>query len=89
MNANERRIALLAQKEQLRAYCRMKLDSDDDYHGVADAAMDIREIDARLSELDRLTPLPRVESTWTSATGPRHGAACACPACIRLDPVVS
>jgi hypothetical protein len=33
----------------------MKLDAND-LHGVADAAMDIREIDARLDELARVDP---------------------------------
>lgn len=31
-------------------YCQMKMD-EGDWHGVADAAMDIREIEARLAQL--------------------------------------
>jgi hypothetical protein len=49
----ERRAALQQQKAQLEAYARMKLDVGD-WHGVADAAMDIREIDALLDELVRV-----------------------------------
>ena len=33
----------------LIAYLKMKVD-EEDWHGVADAAMDLREIDARLAE---------------------------------------
>jgi hypothetical protein len=53
--SEDRRAALEQQKAQLVAYARMKLDAGDQ-HGVADAAMDIREIDARLDELARVDP---------------------------------
>ncbi len=42
--------SLKAQRASLKAYLRMKDDADD-MHGVADAAMDIREIDAKLEVL--------------------------------------
>jgi hypothetical protein len=46
----KREVALIAQRQQLKLYLRMKDDADD-MHGVADAAMDIREIDAQLALL--------------------------------------
>ena len=45
---------LVAQKAALIAYCRLKV-SADDWHAVADAAMDIRELDAQIILLNRLT----------------------------------
>lgn len=47
---DERIAWLLAEKQQLVAYAHMKLDSGD-YHGCADACMDLREVDAKLSVL--------------------------------------
>lgn len=41
---------LLEQRAQLIAYAASKLKAGD-YHGVADAAMDLREIDAKLDLL--------------------------------------
>ena len=38
---------LLEQRALLIAYCRMKL-AVEDWHGVADAAMDLRELDAQI-----------------------------------------
>lgn len=42
---------LRAEKAALVTYAHMKLDSGD-YHGAADACMDLREIDAKLSVLN-------------------------------------
>ncbi len=39
---------LLEKRAALISYLRMKIE-DDDWHAVADAAMDLREIDAKLS----------------------------------------
>jgi hypothetical protein len=39
---------LVARREQLIAYLRMKTE-EEDWHGVADAAMDLREVDAKLT----------------------------------------
>ena len=41
---------LLARKQSLVAYLRMKLDAED-WHAVQDAASDIREIDAQIALL--------------------------------------
>ena len=38
---------LLTQKETMIGYLKMKVEQQD-WHGVADAAMDIREIDAKI-----------------------------------------
>jgi hypothetical protein len=52
----ERGLALAAveelqqRKNNLIAYCRMKLDAGD-YHAVQDAASDIRELDAKIELL--------------------------------------
>ncbi len=48
---------LLAQRKGLKSYLRMKDDADD-MHGVADAAMDIREIDAAIVEAKRTETAP-------------------------------
>jgi hypothetical protein len=64
--SDDRRAALEQQKAQLVAYARMKLDAGDQ-HGVADAAMDIREIDARLDELARVAP-PLESPMWGGVT---------------------
>jgi hypothetical protein len=42
---------LLSQKAGLIIYLKLKVEAGD-WHGVADAAMDIREIDAMLSVLE-------------------------------------
>lgn len=39
---------LLKERERLREYAKTKIDSDDDYHAVIDACMDIRDIDCKL-----------------------------------------
>jgi hypothetical protein len=39
--------ALEKKRERLHEYAKMKLD-DHDYHGVADAAMDLRELDVEI-----------------------------------------
>ena len=44
---------LIKDKEELVAYMLRKIGSED-WHGVADAAMDIREIDAKLELLTHL-----------------------------------
>lgn len=51
---DDRCAKLEQQKQRLIDYARMKLDSGDDWHGVQDAATDIREIDARIDELSRV-----------------------------------
>lgn len=38
-------------REELISYMRMKI-THEDWHGVADAAMDLREVDAKLEMLD-------------------------------------
>lgn len=42
--------ALVASRARLIEYLRMKIDAED-WHAVADAAMDLREIDAKLQVL--------------------------------------
>lgn len=57
------------QRAQLIAYAQMKLTAED-WHGVADAAMDLREIDAKLAVL-------RDPQTWRAepvTIGQRYGA---------------
>ncbi len=54
---------LLKRREGLVAYLQLKVD-DRDWHGVADAAMDIREVEAQIACLDRVSVL----------TTPREGA---------------
>jgi len=54
-NQDERRIeqrrgSLREQREVLKSYLRMKTDAED-WHGVSDAANDLREIDAELRGL--------------------------------------
>ncbi len=49
-NSDDRVPKLEAERAGLIAYARLKLDAGD-YHAVADAAMDLREIDAKLSVL--------------------------------------
>jgi len=44
---------LREQRESLRAYLLVKVKADD-WHAVADAAMDIREIEAQLTLLETL-----------------------------------
>ncbi len=46
-------LKLISQRNVLKQYIAAKLESDDDYHAIADAAMDIREIDAQLKALDQ------------------------------------
>ena len=46
---------LIGQRHALVAYLQSKVDAHD-WHGVADAAMDLRELDAALRMLDRLQP---------------------------------
>jgi hypothetical protein len=48
--SEDRRAALEQQQAQLIAYAQMKMIARD-WHGVADAAMDLREVEARLAEL--------------------------------------
>ncbi len=45
---------LEAEKAELTAYLASKVNGGKDYHGVSDAAMDIREIDAKLELLKEL-----------------------------------
>jgi len=52
---------LQEQKAQLVAYCATKLNVGD-YHAVADAAMDLRELDAKIETLRE------VEETSAAAT---------------------
>jgi hypothetical protein len=47
---------LLFQKEGMIDYLRLKLEQED-WHGVADAAMDIREIEAKLQVLKEISPV--------------------------------
>lgn len=55
--ATARRAALLAQKRGLVDYLHLKV-SAEDWHGVMDAAADIREVDARLDELAQELAVP-------------------------------
>jgi hypothetical protein len=50
----DRQAAVTTQKAGLIAYLRLKVDSGD-WHGVMDAAADIRELEARVDELARAT----------------------------------
>jgi hypothetical protein len=56
--SEDRRAALEQQQAQLIAYAQMKMIARD-WHGVADAAMDLREVEARLDELARVDPATR------------------------------
>lgn len=49
----QREVALREQREQMIGYLLLKVKAND-FHGVADAAMDIREIDAKLEVLAEL-----------------------------------
>lgn len=49
-NSTQRR-QLLSKRQVLIQYLLMKVD-DDDFHAVGDAAVDIREVDAKLSMLN-------------------------------------
>lgn len=50
VDANQKRIEQLeARRTKMLVYLQLKVD-EGDYHGVADAAMDLREIDAALRE---------------------------------------
>lgn len=42
---------LTKERDELRRYIMAKWESDNDYHAIADACMDIREIDAVLNFL--------------------------------------
>lgn len=53
MQAREIGVNLRDQKELLNRYILQKQKAND-YHGIADAAMDIREIDAKLDVLKEL-----------------------------------
>jgi len=54
-NAKDRKEWLEKRLKQMREYLLLKYD-EEDYHGIADAAMDIREIVAEIRCLDRLGP---------------------------------
>lgn len=42
---------LIQERVSLKNYIQSKLDNDEDYHAIIDAAMDIRDIDAKLEIL--------------------------------------
>ena len=46
-----RRMILRNRKETMQCYLKLKL-AEEDYHGVQDAASDIREIEAAIKEID-------------------------------------
>ena len=62
------RQALLKAKENLIGYLLQKAESED-WHGVADAAMDLREVDAKLEVLAEL-PNPVPADGWAKLNGP-------------------
>lgn len=45
---------LKKERTRLREYIQAKLDVDEDYHAIIDAAMDIRDIDAKLQVYNEL-----------------------------------
>lgn len=45
---------LLLERESIKQYILAKVKSDDDYHAVADGAMDIRDIDSKLEILKKV-----------------------------------
>lgn len=49
---NEIKVKLLNERASLRNYIQTKLDNDSDYHALIDAAMDIRDIDAKLEIIE-------------------------------------
>jgi len=51
---NAREIALKEGRENLVSYLLQKVKNDTDYHAVADAAMDVREIDAQLKMIEEV-----------------------------------
>jgi len=59
------RQALLKAKENLIGYLLQKVEAED-WHGCADAAMDLREVEAKLEVL----PLEAVSDGWTKLNGP-------------------
>lgn len=64
--------ALQERKTSLITYLRMKIDAND-FHGVADAAMDIREIDAQVELLRGLDQVFASDSDrLTIHAGERH-----------------
>lgn len=52
------------QRQVLIDYCQQKLYAGD-WHGVADAAMDLRELDVAIAIRERQQPLPAWESIST------------------------
>jgi hypothetical protein len=70
----DRRAALRQQVAGLEAYARLKLDARD-FHGLADAEMDIREVVAQLSELER------VERAWPPPDPPAGDVMICCRRC--------
>ncbi len=53
MSIEETQVSLSKQLERMKSYLLLKFEVAD-WHGVADAAMDIREIEANLSILKQL-----------------------------------
>lgn len=53
MNIEETQVSLSKQLERMKSYLLLKFEVAD-WHGVADAAMDIREIEAKLNILKQL-----------------------------------
>lgn len=49
---NGRESGLRADRDNLKSYLLQKVSNDRDYHAVADASMDIREIDAQLKVIE-------------------------------------
>lgn len=53
LNVVEKKAILTREKQGMTEYLKLKLEQED-WHGVADAAMDIRELVAKLDLLDEL-----------------------------------
>lgn len=51
-------VELIKQRDRLIEYLRLKVDMND-WHGVADAAMDLREVEAQMSLHRQLVPVER------------------------------
>ncbi len=65
---NNEILALKHKIDIYKSYMVQKMD-ESDFHGVADAAMDIREFDARLRQLERLLKEAQDESSGEKSQG--------------------
>lgn len=62
----ELKTKLLNERVSLLHYIQCKLDNNEDFHAISDAANDIREIDSKLQIIDLVSSkIPVGNSVWT------------------------